>query len=338
MKLKIFIFILIIFYKLFLGAMEEKQSINYHTADLILKNPLEVLKKCLAEYRRYEEECYYKQIFLLNDEGRSSVKKNYELIQKYQHSEPLFLLNECIGRLCPFSRKNNNQIRSMYQVQVCRLLELQKEKLKKQKQENQTYLTYASFGSGFLFQDLIVLTAFLTQNPEMNMHIHVIDRLYTLYTHFRDAAQDERCVLESTDIDQSILMKRDFQESAEAIIQMHCRFKQFLWWFKHAFAQSYCSLHVFHSDTDYLNHIKNKKIEAPDVLTAIDISASIGTEKEYVYLNHQILMNHNALASNFFISDYKLLKNPIGYSLMLESVSEPCSSLLVVPLCSTLFF
>ncbi len=148
-----------------------------HGADLsdkLLGNPGAVLTRLIC----IQEQFFTAYKKLKNKrENESELKK---MIQNYEQKSPIFLLNECFARSCKLSRQHAPQYRNCFDNKTVSTLV--------EKLQSPDPVHYASFGSGYMFQDLILMTKTLALVPNARLVLHLIDLAYKPPVKFRDFA------------------------------------------------------------------------------------------------------------------------------------------------------
>lgn len=229
--------------------------------------------------------CFYKQfskgIDQLDTSEKNNAKKNYHLLEEHEKKCPLILINECtLGDEGPcIFKRAKNPYREKFEFEVVSAFN---EKLTSSKEPIQ----YIGFGAGGMFQDLVILTKTLTQHPEAQINIHLIDYTYNCYLNLRlylkssreiyDTCNDEptesaiRYLLKAENIEQDEQTKDTIRYNLKKEGRL---FRQFISALQKNFPKAQLSLFAHESTTGYLSYINAKKIAYPDIITGADLQS-----------------------------------------------------------------
>lgn len=223
------------------------------------------------------------------------TKTHTSLTEKHELLFPLFLLGECTKEIdstgtnhnCLFSRTYKPHYRNCFEKHASKLL------IKKLQTSPEQTTTYTSFGCGGAFQDLIIITKALMEQPKALLTIHLIDGVNTPYTSAIDFLQQSHEIKteqkftfgsQLTAYEQYARDKekhdpeiQNFTREAlklqllDLCLSTQAKYKQFLSWLKKQFPQATISLYVHNQVSNYYNFIHKNNHTHADVLTAVDI-------------------------------------------------------------------
>jgi hypothetical protein len=319
---------------------EKRKKIKQMAQTLNLKSLIKQQDVLLAQSEKLEQK-------LQNIPSIALTKIYTSLTEKYEHIFPLFLLNECTKEIgntetndnCLLSRTYKPHYRNCFEKHASNLLI---EKL--QKSPNQP-VTYTSFGCGGAFQDLIIITKALIQQPKALLTIHLIDGVNTPYTSAVDflnhtheikveqnftfgsqLAEYEQYARDKEKHDPAI---QNFTQEAlklqllDLCLSTQAKYKQFLSWLNKQFSQATISLYVHNQASNYCNFINENKCSHADVVTTVDIDDETSKEthsiQDYTALCLTTLTN-NPTSVNAWLR--KTNENSVGISAISLSSSD----------------
>lgn len=232
----------------------------------------------------------------------STYKK---LKKETKKKSPLFLLGECTEG-CVLSRAYESDYRKIYEDRVIAALSAKSKILEQPMQ-------YTSFGCGGMFQDLVVITKFLAQNPNAKIDIHLIDMQHTPYCGIRNLLQKDFAVKPKENIDLEPEMEKIIALAREkwgaeklsdnviknsitiSYIEQEDKGKQFISYLRKTFPHAQISLCLHASTDDYIIYLKEHNIPYPDIVTAADIMDEMSllkkSAKNYISLCIKTLQN-----------------------------------------------
>lgn len=258
------------------------------------------------------------------DRGIQEYKK---LVHQCEVECPILLLGECTKVdfwPCSLSRLSNPRYRQLYEDRVVTVL------CAKIDQAHGVPVQYVSFGSGGLFQDLVILTKVLAQKPDAVLAIHFIDIKFTPYVAACDVRDGPRIIGVEHELDLKAVMSKlkeiarrewrggeisDHQLGRNIGIECICieaKIKEVVSWLTSKFPHAQLTFYVHNSGESYVNYLTQKGIAYPDVLTAVDIQDEMSLLRSSV-LGYYQLCRHT------------LLNNPLTYNLWLDKtmVNDP---------------
>jgi len=305
-----------------------------YTPEKLIGDPttiLQALTKCKQHHDRWMVEnglSIYKT--KRDSTAEPSVSKNTHDIDQYhlkiaalQLLCPIFLLSECStlqsysgSAPCFFSRNSHPNFRHSYEETVSNAL---LEQLKTKKDAVQ----YVSFGAGGLFQDLVILTKALSQNPASNLEVHIIENEYTLfsYSHSQlkldnkiddqdiDLLSIKKTLCNITPSNFSVTSSTDddeilFETLALRYHYIKTIYKQFNGWFQTHFPKTQFSLYLHGNVDNYYAYMNQNKDLAADIIVTADIqdaqSQSLHAQTLYQDLCQQALRKNKTM-KNFFL-------------------------------------
>ncbi len=210
----------------------------------------------------------------------TNLKELNALADKYEKKCPLFLLDECFGELCPFSRTRNSFCKQEFELQVvekmCTLLNA------KQKKPFQ----YVSFGSGELLLDCFLLAKVLhaqtvQKKQTQALVIHAIDNRFKYYVGYREVYMNndrEMSSTKNTEFLGEVVFRGSINTPEEKNNWLNTTylwdergFRQFLSFLETHFKGIKLSMFIHESADSYLRYIKEENIPAADIIVAADI-------------------------------------------------------------------
>lgn len=191
------------------------------------------------------------------------------------------LLGECTSHTCRFTRAVQSRYRTFFENSVTQaLIEL----LNSNKQT-----VYTSFGSGGLFQDLVILTKALAQKPDANIAIHLIDTKFSMYVDCCDMLNTSHQIFLDKQLDptQIPLEKiRSWQDAKNLKGYSHnelmyqaithsfsteLKIKQFLKWLTVTFPHAKIAVYVHDTASNYIEYVTKNSLVHADIIVAADI-------------------------------------------------------------------
>ena len=180
--------------------------------------------------------------------------------------------------------------------------------------EGQRPVEYMSFGSGGMFQDLVILTKALAQKPDLNITVHMLDPKFTPYVEGRDLLANGRAIDENVTLDISSikdLFRTKARENGvdESVaddqldkqLQATCEhielpFKQLLSFLKKTFPKASFSLEAHATAKNYLNYREKCNLAYPDIIAAADIQDEMsrigGSMPDFDYICGKTLLQN----------------------------------------------
>jgi hypothetical protein len=237
--------------------------------DQLRVSPLLVLKEIEKQHdivKRQAENCLLKR-----------GENVFSLFEAEQYGHPLFLLGECNAGSCPLNRYTNENDRTVgaKKIAAAYINEIG---------ENNNAISYTSFGSGDLYQDLLILTEVLTAKPNATICINFIDRAYRTFKDMK----------ESKDILSRVANAIKYKKTRE-------QGKQFVSFIITCFPFAQFIVRQFTSNDAFLDHYKHYKEPIPRVVHAVDIAEGNGV---YYFkdLLSRIIGDNNTLASGILLA------------------------------------
>lgn len=270
----------------------------------ITKEPLQALGNMRAVKKDLREEL---DQFVPTTDIAFSWNYHLMLVRQFQQRNPLFLLDECPNNdsdSCALNRKIYPQYRHAFEQSVVNKI------MHMQLVDNEP-VQYVSFGSGGLFQDLMVIHKVLQKKPYANLAMHVIDIEYIPCVQMHDALGGNREVL--PDVTEHPLVAAGAPCHSQIMhrtvicglcIELMC--KQFIQHLKKSFAQAQLSLRIYSDWKDYIDHIAQRNIPCADIIVAADIEDEHDQAPKDFALLCKALSEKKPHASNILLakSDY----------------------------------
>ncbi len=178
-----------------LACMETSQP-----SDSLVANPLQHLNQIRTTFDQFKKELHklektkkianslsYPELLL----NPAALTQEYtSLVQKHEQACTLFLLGECTDTSnCLLSRACNPKFRAAFEKHTSQLL------IDKLQSSPTTPVNYTSFGCGDAFQDLIIITKTLIEQPKALLTIHMIDGNNTPYVNAIDFLDYSRKII-----------------------------------------------------------------------------------------------------------------------------------------------
>ncbi len=281
-------------------------------------------------------------VYKVNDKFATSAEKSpqkvLELARQYEQDCPLLSLGECTQEdwgACILSRYYDPKFREHFESKVVAAI---CKRLKGGKVVN-----YVGFGSGGMFQDLVIMAKALTKNPTAQININLIDPKYYHYMAMRDYLKNGREVGQKYDdtptekfanyaltkakeevkkYDETLKVSdAEFKENFKSNMTFEgMKYKQFLSFLQKMFPKATPTLSIHGSTDEYLKYVDTNKSSYPDVVTTADIQDEMSLIKDsvYNYAKLSLLTKKKQPSSiNFWLSKGYQNQNPeiITYSL-----------------------
>jgi hypothetical protein len=312
------------------GLEHTQQNKKGSFLNQVLHNPAKALARTNRTHDCFEQ-CLRDNKLLFDDmtklevkQLQTVIKKRYEIWKKLSSECPS--LGECTkldSGDCPLSRLSFPQFREAFEVEAVRILS---ETITK---NHDKPISYLGFGAGGMFQDLVVLTKMLEQNPRVSLFVHLVDPGFFPITEYRKYSGLTKAIDINYKIDNTNALEKLFfcvqkdekcdhfkNVGVELGIEI-MRFKvqdelhrclEFISFLNRSFPQAKTELFVYSCAREYLDFIKNAGARYADLITAVDIddekSVKNGAMKEYLALCKEVLQaysgaNNLCLGKNF---------------------------------------
>ncbi len=308
---------------------------NKHALGLILEDPEVALNHLSIINDQFESAFKTEKLDDCAHPDDQALAKLTSLIQSYEQESPICLLGECTASDCPLTRSCQPKYREEFETRVVGQL------VAKLKSCDET-VQYVSFGSGGMYQDLVILCKTLTSEPNASLSMHLIDLQNKCFTDMRDTIELDYQVKSDTYTDLSLNMEEIIKHTREQIkffkekpdheikknIQItyastENKARQFIAFLQKSFPDAELSLHLHNSNEAYLHYIATYKRPYPDVVCAADITTdnlSDKAYKDYISLSDRVLKNkpesnNTLLAQNIFGDKEKAKSSLITVSL-----------------------
>lgn len=281
------------------------------TANHIVSNSVEALDGLNSIDKEFQEAL--DEVAGTREIGLEMLRNKQAIIAQFEQKCPLFLINEC--QSCSLTRFQTPQLRDRFESRVVsQVIE---------KLAHNEIVHYASFGSGSLFQDLVILTKILNQKSNAHLVVHCIDNKYRSAALYQEIAQETRQILPHDSEDIKVLMQKfkqglstkknypdlpdeGLEEFVLYIIQEGRLFHQLNAFMKQNFADARIEIHIHPSVRVYCEYLAKHTMQYPDVLVAADIedpeNGGLGAE-DYCELCIRTLQN-NPSSKNLWLSKY----------------------------------
>jgi len=206
--------------------------------------------------------------FLKETTQNSVFRNDYkEVIRKFEQKSPIFLLGECSYKYCFLTRKNHPEFRENFENHTCVLLQQKIE----EKKGGSIYCI--SFGSGGLFQDLIIFSKTLSQYPEANLIIHLIDRV------FNKTDENLKEFITQKEADKRDWIRPNIQLLIEdekfETVKIKAKISQFKNFLTTEFPHANITIYTHKNIDDYFDYIEKEKMSHADVTFAADVSGGL---------------------------------------------------------------
>jgi hypothetical protein len=262
-----------------------------HTPNSLVADPLLHLNKMNTTFDAFEKEFHkLKKSTKKSQLNLATLTQEYtSLVQKHEQVCPLFLLGECIdNENCLLSRTCKPKFRAAFEKHTSQLL------IDKLQSSPTTPVNYTSFGCGDAFQDLIIITKALIEQPKALLTIHMIDGNNTPYVNAIDFLDYSRKIIidqipfsfgsrlaeyakyardqEKDDPEiQSMTDKKLQQLILLLCLEKEAQYKQFLSWLTQQFSLAKISLYLHSQVINYSNFLEKNKFTHADIVTTADI-------------------------------------------------------------------
>lgn len=274
---------------------------------------------------------------LTEHDSIEEVKKTFEELEK---TCPLFLLGECVAQDegdCTLSRSYNPKFRNDFENDVVTAC-IQSLKIK-------ASICYTGFGSGGMFQDLVIIAKTLDQHPDANIAINLIDPKYFPHMYLQDYLKQPReiDILYDYTPTQEFLdhaLKAAKEESNQqlsvtdeifkknltlALLVLSKKQKEFISFLQEQFPQARISLSVHSSTDEYLKYNNTHKLNYPDVITAVDIEDENSLEQNSIAAFSKLCvlaLQKNPSSKNFWLTKGETMEEPKIISFFLTEVKD----------------
>lgn len=248
-------------------------SVKINLVNLLLTDPINAIKKigkCTKTARDMS-------LLLLRREGciASRIEGLEKIWQIYEEQCPIFLLEECDSYYCCFNRKDHPYYRKYYERTVCQ--EISKKITSGVGKNNP--VVYTSFGCGGMLEDMFVLAGALTQHPDAQFTIHLIDKDHDGYVRALDTfnisrqiALQQRPLGLSEDL---FLNQQVYEKLSEKLIfaslMIQKKGKQMLALLADTFPRAKLALYIHDLSDSYFNYLEQNGMDHADILVAADI-------------------------------------------------------------------
>ncbi len=226
----------------------------------LLNNPSNCLNHLCDINEQFESACNDKKLMESNYADDQISLTLESLIQSHEKKSPIFLLSES---KCLLTRTLNPQYREQFEERVVGQLVAKLE-------SSTDTVQYVGFGSGGMYQDLIILCKALESKPRASLSIHLIDCPKNQSAEYREGME---------------YIKKMNQVK---YIKAENRTRQFTTFLQKAFPHAQITLQLHKNDDAYLDYIKQHNLPYPDVICAADIDSQPGIT-DYVFLTKTIL-------------------------------------------------
>ena len=278
------------------------------------------------------------------------IEQYKALLTKYEQVCPLFLLGECTKEIGNIALENNCLLSRMYKPDFRQKFDQHVSQLlcNKLQASTTTNTVYTSFGCGDAFQDLIIITKALIQQPKAFLTIHLIDGKNTPYVaavdflnHSRQIktehefsfgsrlAQYERYARNKEKNDpviQALTHDELKQQLTLLCIEQEAQYKQLLSWLTQQFSSSHISLYLHDNIINYCDFIKKNNLTHADVLTTADIEddgSRMTNSIDHYYILCQKTLTEKPTSVNAWLG--KLANNSVG--ILTASLPTPSSNI-----------
>ncbi len=266
----------------------------------ITKDPLRALRHMRSIKKDFVKEL---EQFIPTSDTAFNWSYHLMLARQFEQRNALFLLDECPNDnsdSCLLNRTTCPHYRQAFEESVAN-------KMMRIQPVGNTPLQYVSFGSGGLFQDLMVIHKLLKNRSDVALDVHIMDIEYISCIQMHDALGGDRLILPE--------LKEHPMVSAGAIcndplthgtiIQGLCgelMCKQFIQHVKNSFVQAQFSLRVYKDCDDYINYIERHNIPCADIAVAADIGDSYDEAPKAFALLCKIIASKKPDAHNVLLA------------------------------------
>jgi hypothetical protein len=213
----------------------------------------------------------------------ATIESARTLRTSFEPKCPLFLMAECVTegrRICKLGRAYCPNYRAVFGAAASGDLVSAIDRM------HPVPVQYVGYASGGNYQDLVILTRALTQRPNAQLVIHLVDLSNRYSVQLRDAIGVSRAVSLTEGIDtlhentraaiESIVAAdgnpgiRFVKQFARGVERNEARHVQFLMFLKRAFPTAHITLHMHDIAESYLALVKASRFPHPDVITLAD--------------------------------------------------------------------
>lgn len=217
------------------------------------------------------------------EDHTKKLKLAHTLIKRFESQCPFVLLGECTNEgfgPCVLSRTYKKKYRNQFEDAIGKALS--------QKSSLSRPIVYTSFGCGGSFQDLVILTKWLSKNPLAQLDIHLVDLQHTPLVACLDFLNNQRQInkqpIDYASVMQQLLEKgkkewggdkhpeeKATMELSATISHLDLKHKEFLDWLQNNFPKAQIRLFSHDNAKSYLDFTQKNNLEYPDVISAADI-------------------------------------------------------------------
>lgn len=319
-----------------LSHLNSYLKIKNPLSDLI-KDPVTALRNAMQVNEQFKERETVRSLSV------QDIKKRISL---FEQKSPIFLLGECTSvgsRPCEMSRFSEPAYRNAYENCVVRAL------VNKMTVQEAGTVHYASFASGGMFQDLVILTKALNQKRDGSLMIHLIDLQYRSYVNFFEATRQAGCDAfditnlasvkftdeQKTSIGQYFRPKGSFENKTDKeifdklyrcalMLAQSC--KQLLTVLQQNFPEARVLLTLHSSKDAYCTYLDGQSDSCPDVLVAADFQDQMSQLKEsvlhYAQLCQTVLMKKSEMQNIALYLQEKNKPALVSFSLAPASTAQ----------------
>jgi hypothetical protein len=278
-----------------------------YTPKSLIADPVQYLNTINTSWDMFREETYMLEATHQHDLA-NLTQKYKELIRKHEQICPLFFLNECtkeegniqLNNNCLLSRTYKPHFRKMFEEYTSHLL------IEKIQTSPTTPVIYTGFGCGGAFQDLMIITKALMQQPQALLTIHLIDgetmpyvsavnflgysreikidQIFNFGSRLTEYEQHARNKEKHDPEIQRMSHQQLEQELTLLCTDKEAKYKQFLSWFMRKFPLSHVSLYIHDHIFNYYDFIEKNNLAHADVVTTADIDDD--ESLKYESINH----------------------------------------------------
>lgn len=239
-----------------ISQVENKE--NEAIKNKILLNPVTTLESLDVVYDEFFKE----------STKNTALSKDYQaIIEKFEQKSPIFLLNECSSKYCFLTRKNHPEFRESFENYVSMNVR------QKIAQSAENSINCVSFGSGGLFQDLIIFTKILSESPTATLTIHLIDRFFNktdqnLANFIKEKESDKREWLQAH-------IHWLIEDEKFETTKTKGRIAQFEKFLTKEFPMAAIQVYTHKNVDEYFNCVKKENMLHTDVIFAADVSGGL---------------------------------------------------------------
>ena len=288
--------------------------------DSLLVNPLKQLNQNYITQNqigvKFAQENLNEEFIKTSD--AKTITDAYEKITKqFETNNPIFFLGECTQEdwgACSLSRSYRPEHRETFEKETIKAL------LEKTNATDEP-IQYVSFGTGGMFQDLVIMVKTLVQKPNARIVIHFIDQKYALYEGVKDLLGTREVfadqTIDPTTVMADLMLKAVTEGGLSATtpnlekeltitpIIEEIKFKQFIGYLQKKFPKAQTSLHVHSQTKSYFKYLDEKNMTYADVITTADIQDEMSSLARSIN-NYTILctktLEHKPTSKNIWLS------------------------------------